>query len=288
MQLRHNLPLLLLVGWGLVDVAVLVTFLALDLAGRSGAVPWDPVFVTLVSMQGSVVAAWFYLSDQWPGWHALSLLILVVTLAACGPQPLTTSLIIVFHLLVMAIVHLPLGILRDRGWRYRFHATSIEERRPWQFSLGELLGFTVTVALCLGLWQLIRWLKLSTAFQLLGGWPDWVLGLALIPWLPAIRVLAGLVQSRYIQAIALVLGVVHLRLLIDLPSFDRRSASITFAVIVAGAVALIAHATALRWAGWRIERDPRQRIGQAPRRPPEPVNPNAADAVHGESGSPTR
>src|SRR6185503_8564567 len=124
-----------------------------------------PIFLGLVSVQGSAVAAWLYLSDHWPLWHALSLLILVVTLAACGPQPLTTSLIVALHLLVMALIHLPLGILRDRGWRYRFHVAWAEEHRPWQFSLRELVGFTFTAAVCLGLWQLLGWLNKPAVLQ---------------------------------------------------------------------------------------------------------------------------
>lgn len=257
MQLRLRLPLLLIVGWGLVDVGVLVAFTVLDLAGRVETVVWEPIFLGLVTVQGSAAAAWFYLSDHWPGWHALSLLVLIICLAACGPQPLRMAGIIVAHLLVLALVHYPLGILRDRGWQYRFHLPTIDERSPWQFSLGQLVGVTLVTAFGLGLWQLLGWFDLSQTSPFVRSWALMGLQLAILVWPPAIRVLVGIVRSVYLHIAATALGIIYLQLLtIYYAAYDWRVGAPMLGVTVAGTVIVVLQALALRWAGWRIEHDP--------------------------------
>lgn len=256
MDFRHHMPLVLLAAWSVVDVALLATFAVADSTGTLRNFPWDPMVFELVFVQGSVVAAWLYLSDQWPGLHAVSLLILAITIAICANHFITGLSLVVFLSIVIAVVNLPLGVLRDRGWRYRFHVITPYERRPWQFSLGELVGSMFVFALCLGLWQALGWLpRKAPPFDVA---IVWFLILALAVWLPAVPLLVGFVRSRFVQASGIVLAIVHLRLYRTyVAPPDSYQATTALVLLVVGAAALILHSAALRWAGYRIERDPR-------------------------------
>lgn len=259
---RQHLPLWLLLAWGLVDLGVFVTFTAIEAIGKPSFATWDAIFVGLVTVQGSLIAAWFYLSDQWSGWHVSSLLVMIVCLAICGPEPLWLAGFMVVHLLVIAIVHYPLGILRDRGWRYRFQPMTLEENKPWQFSLGGLVGMVFVVAVGFGLWRLLGWLNVTNVLSVENRWVRLGLHLAVLAWLPAIRVLAGIKHPGYVLVVASIVGVVHFRLLtLYVPTGASRDVATMLTMIVAGALVLILQAAALRWVGWRIERDPR-RIGR--------------------------
>ena len=254
MNFRQHLPLILLVAWELLDAGVMVTFLTLEGTGRRG-VPWDPIFLALISAQGSAALAWLYLGRDWAGWHIASLLGMIACLSVCGPQPELMVVMMVIHLFVLAVVNYPLAALHDYGWRYRFHLALPEERKPWQFSLRGLVEFTSVIALCLGLWVLLGTLVpgkfVSNAAQLF-------LYFGLSVWPPAIRVLAGIVESRYLIAGWTVVGVVHLRLLTLFFAFTGRQGAVFYTAIVVAALVLIVQTVALRWAGWRIERDLRR------------------------------
>jgi hypothetical protein len=259
---RQHLPLWLLLAWGLIDLAVLITFSIMEAAGTLSTTIWDPVFFGLVVVQGSLVAAWFYLSDHWAGWHVLSLLVMILCLAACVPQPLWIAGTMVVHLLILAVVNYPLGILRDRGWRYRFHPVFPQARKPWQFSVACLIGTMFVIAVGFGLWRLLGWLHVVNVLSVENRWIRLGLHLAVLAWLPAIRVLAGIKQPGSVLMVASIVGIVHFRLLmLYVPTGDSRDAATMQTMIVAGALVLILQAAALRWAGWRIEHDPR-RVGQ--------------------------
>lgn len=280
MHFRQHLPLILLVAWGLVDVGVLIIFSIMEAAGTLTTALWDPVFFGLVLVQGSLVAAWFYLSDLWAAWHVGSLPVMILCLAPCVPQPLWIAGTILVHLLIIAVANYPLGILRDRGWRYRFHPTFPEERKPFQFSLSDLVGVTFLVAVCLGVWLL---LGRTVTNAMISTSARFCLSLGLLAWLPGIRVVVGMAQSPLMLAAWGAAATVHVRLMTITLSKDMHGNAFVVMIAACGVV-LALQAAALRWAGWRIERDPRRDRRQRPAAELKPLPHDVADAVHSDAG----